>query len=879
MTHKKVADLDNEFEQFKNEFAQHRTYVDEQITTMQTMFTAELGAIRTELTAATSSITAAMERKHEELMKMLSSDGLPKDQATLGVAPTETYKAVNKLPKRPATIYKPNNDPKGLQVDDLGFPYFAYGDKPETSKLRNKGLKNIELREQLRAAVLCMEGQALSWFCLGQRFYVWEGLKRRLLERFQPSQEGTLYEQFLAITQEGSAREYVSLFETLAGQLVGIPEQVMEGTFIKGLRLGVETSRAAREKLEIGSALIIPIDFVLGTLWFAKNILMQDTGATNPVSPMYGSTTNPMQSGGENCAEVDGHSSEQSEHEYINLDDETVPTQDTNEDLGERDIGNNNGEDELELKRNCKTLPVIAPNAKYDANKMREAIASWLMVTEQPFSTVEDEMFIYMMKTANPLFGRISKPTAKADCFKVYEHEKKKLKALTNALSNISLTTDCWRSSHQKIEYMGKIFSISVDNAAYNDRVVKTLKTDFSRVKKLPCEGRLFHVRCCAHILNLLVKEGLSKISGVIDEVREAVKYINYSEARRQIFSNVAHQLQINDRKLMLDVLTRWNSTYDMLSLALNFIDVFPRHAEYEPHFSHLPSDEDWDNMTVVCEVLKVFKVCTNIISGSDYTTSNLYLKEVYKVKAIIDKSALSRNEFICDMVEAMKEKFDKYWGECHLLMAITAVLDPRMKMWYVKFCYKKIYPDVVADNAKEVSDALDHMFKEYVEMHDELVREAASHKIDLVEGAQIRDVEKCDKSELKMYLEEGLLEGHWGTKFNALEWWNVHQLKYPILSKMAKDVLAIPISTVASEATFSAGGRVIDPYRSALKSSTVEMLLCEGDWIRQNYGIKKKVKGMVAYVPLRVSWPGSIIVFSLVVKKTDGDVRCLMRS
>ncbi|GJY99390.1 zinc finger BED domain-containing protein RICESLEEPER 2-like protein [Tanacetum coccineum] len=96
--------------------------------------------------------------------------------------------------------------------------------------------------------------------------------------------------------------------------------------------------------------------------------------------------------------------------------------------------------------------------------------------------------------------------------------------------------------------------------------------------------------------------------------------------------------------------------------------------------------------------------------------------------------------------------------------------------------------------------------------------------------------------------LEEGLLEGHWGTKFNALEWWNVHQLKYPILSKMAKDVLAIPISTVASEATFSAGGRVIDPYRSALKSNTVEMLLCGGDWIRQNYGIKKKVKTVIFF-------------------------------
>ncbi|GKE09465.1 zinc finger BED domain-containing protein RICESLEEPER 2-like protein [Tanacetum coccineum] len=185
---------------------------------------------------------------------------------------------------------------------------------------------------------------------------------------------------------------------------------------------------------------------------------------------------------------------------------------------------------------------------------------------------------------------------------------------------------------------------------------------------------------------------------------------------------------------------SRWNSTYDMLSLALNFKDVFPRYAEYEPHFSHLPGDEDWDNVTVVCEVLKVFKVCTNIISGSDYTTSNLYLKEVYKVKAIIDKSALLRNDFIREMAEAMKEKF----ANCK--------------------------------HAKEVSDALDNMFKDYVEMHDEIVREAASHENGSCGGStNLRsnkdeefgnfykgaDVEKCDKSELKKYLEEGLLEGH----------------------------------------------------------------------------------------------------------------------
>ncbi|GKB79335.1 hypothetical protein Tco_0946230 [Tanacetum coccineum] len=43
-------------------------------------------------------------------------------------------------------------------------------------------------------------------------------------------------QSFSAIYTVGSAREYVALFEKLAGQLVGVPEIILEGTFIKGLK-------------------------------------------------------------------------------------------------------------------------------------------------------------------------------------------------------------------------------------------------------------------------------------------------------------------------------------------------------------------------------------------------------------------------------------------------------------------------------------------------------------------------------------------------------------------------------------------------------------------------------------------------------------------
>ncbi|GJS88960.1 ankyrin repeat-containing protein [Tanacetum coccineum] len=100
-------------------------------------------------------------------------------------------------------------------------------------------IQGLTQQEQLRATSLCMEAEALSWYRWGEGrtpFHSWDGFKRRLLIRFQQSKEGNLYEQFLAITQEGSARAYVALFEKLACQLVGVPKTVMEATFTKGLK-------------------------------------------------------------------------------------------------------------------------------------------------------------------------------------------------------------------------------------------------------------------------------------------------------------------------------------------------------------------------------------------------------------------------------------------------------------------------------------------------------------------------------------------------------------------------------------------------------------------------------------------------------------------
>ncbi|XP_028778035.1 zinc finger BED domain-containing protein RICESLEEPER 2-like [Neltuma alba] len=376
---------------------------------------------------------------------------------------------------------------------------------------------------------------------------------------------------------------------------------------------------------------------------------------------------------------------------------------------------------------NQSVNPFIAPGARYSNEKMREIMATAIMVHEHPFNIVEDEVWMWGFQYANSEFQKISRKTARSDCLAIYEAEKKQLKALLQGVSKISLTTDMWKSAHQVAEYMvitghfidagwnlqkrvlsfvkvpaprrgidvadaifkclkawgieNKVFSISVDNASYNDSCLRALKDTLSLSSSLPLGGSLFHVRCCAHILNLLVQDGLGRIRDIIHNVRESVKYINYNDSRLKAFCDVVEQKRLKEKKLIIDCPTRWNSTYKMLSTALKFKVVFPAYKEREPHYNYAPSEEDWNKVEKICKLLEVFNLATHVISGSEYPTANLYLPEVWRVKQVIDNAIEDDDFFITDMASSMKEKFDKYWGECNMLMAIASVLDPRCKL------------------------------------------------------------------------------------------------------------------------------------------------------------------------------------------------------
>ena len=53
-----------------------------------------------------------------------------------------------------------------------------------------------------------------------------------------------------------------------------------------------------------------------------------------------------------------------------------------------------------------------------------------------------------------------------------------------------------------------KVFSLTSDNASANDCMQEFLKDQLKLHGSLVCNGEFFHIRCYAHILHLIVKEG-----------------------------------------------------------------------------------------------------------------------------------------------------------------------------------------------------------------------------------------------------------------------------------------------------------------------------------------------------------------------------------
>jgi hypothetical protein len=222
-------------------------------------------------------------------------------------------------------------------------------------------------------------------------------------------------------------------------------------------------------------------------------------------------------------------------------------------------------------------------------------------------------------------------------------------------------------------------------------------------------------------------------------------------------------------------------------------------------------------------------------------------------------------------MGQKMKDKYDKYWGNWHeppvasattcrnvndrgkgkekekenmnLLIFVAATLDPRYKLSeYTKLAIEEMFSE---ENGKKVWAAVKscvrELFEEYRRLYAPPDATTAANDSQVVrqsqsQGGRMKSLiaQKLkqhnygggnNKCELEKYLVEDTEPED--NKFDILGWWKVNSSRFPLLARLARDVLAIPVSTVASESVFSTTGRILDDFRTSLTPFIVEALVC----------------------------------------------------
>ncbi|PPD91941.1 hypothetical protein GOBAR_DD11131 [Gossypium barbadense] len=480
-------------------------------------------------------------------------------------------------------------------------------------------------------------------------------------------------------------------------------------------------------------------------------------------------------------------------------------------------------------------------NYKFDADECRRAISTFIVCGKHSFRTIEEPGFRYMMRIASPNFKNISRHTAARDVLMYYAKERDRVKEeLAKAPGLICLTSDNWNSEHTNDEYICII-------AHWVDK-------DWKLQKRI--------IRFRALFPPYDVKAGLELADDVVGQIRNGIRYIKKSGIRRKRFYDVTDKsFHLNvTKKLCQDVCVRWNYTNLMIESSLYYKDVLDYWGQRDKDYQMFAlSNKEWRNVAILCKFLQVFYDVTYIFSGSNYPTANLYFRGVWKVHKVLLDTVKGPYSFLTPMVKQMQEKFNKYWAEYSLILSCAAILDPRYKLNYVQYCFNTIYGIHASDFVETILCNLRLLFDEYVKKSkstssflagnsnvsdknpvDSGLDEHNDNSADFVGYFDESDGYKrylnessirSEKSQLDIYLEEPELELN--SQIDVLDYWSKSSVRYNELSLLARDLLAILISTVASESAFSLGKKVITPLRSSLKPKMVQAVVCLDDWTR----------------------------------------------
>ncbi|XP_078167983.1 zinc finger BED domain-containing protein RICESLEEPER 1-like isoform X2 [Carex rostrata] len=384
-----------------------------------------------------------------------------------------------------------------------------------------------------------------------------------------------------------------------------------------------------------------------------------------------------------------------------------------------------------------------------------------------------------------------------------------------------------------------KIFSFTGKD---HPKYVRSLRKDFSPIMSL--DGPYFHLPCYKIGLTSFYSGSLAPLCS-----KESANIWNLIESMKAVGCDMDTFNEIAKERGLPPINEDWLNQYagssckgkgsdpgrrehavKMLKEAILYKDVIGNCSK-----GH---DIDWERVEVVVKLSDKVHEIIDTMASFNYPTFNLYFRNHAEIEDIWPK----KEDFAITINYWLNDPFwnSTFYCKENKIIFVACALDPRYKLRFLNYYSEKIAkrnrPEFTKEYTNEICEFLENFFGEYKGKTTEFSNPQegctsnSAHLNPIIDGFSMytKELKKtAPKSELEEYLNDVLVDLD-DASFNLLGWWKHNRLRYPVLSKMARDVLAVPTCVYSIKGNMISGLRAFEGASPQL----VEAVICSKDWI-----------------------------------------------
>ena len=295
-------------------------------------------------------------------------------------------------------------------------------------------------------------------------------------------------------------------------------------------------------------------------------------------------------------------------------------------------------------------------------------------------------------------------------------------------------------------------------------------------------------------------------------------------------------------RKPILDCITRWNSTLEMIERLLELKQLCSEFVSQFPKFENL-SEDNWRRLEDLASALLPARICSKTLQEEQLSLSDFYGCWA-ECKMKLEKK---NNPFTRLLIQKMKEREKDILNNPVLLASV--LLDPRFKLLLSEESVKTAKTHLTdlfininffgedSDEIREIEENSDNSgissngsIDEFDEMLREKERQTNVLRQVLQSATKSSRTNILKKFEIELNLYE-TQQKRINRQCNLLEFWKQNSHTYPELYNLASVVHAVPATQVSVERLFSGLKFLLSPLRTNINKNVLE----EQVFIRSN--------------------------------------------